>query len=275
MIQTLTLTVQTQSQALQTQQDQQGTILTTLSPLLPLIQALPLHIENAFTKIHELVLTPSPRGIPPGPNNPPESTTVEKLSSPLGNQAPRSSADIQTGTRSEVFHPDPASPAKSPTPHASSSISYAQSNIASSEAGDIPQFSVGAKKRKRSPVLAEAGLESPSRLPLPRMDVQSRSPPGDLHAKRPALFRKLPRDPLSTISLFPKAEFTPDTAQTYGSISASPTRTNLGKFEETAELAPLLTSPIPLTSTTESEFVSPQPSTIYPGERETTDDQLL
>jgi len=49
-IQTLTQTVQTQSQALQTIQDQQNTMLTAIMPLSPLLQAVPLQIENAVTK---------------------------------------------------------------------------------------------------------------------------------------------------------------------------------------------------------------------------------
>ncbi|KAI0358064.1 hypothetical protein OH77DRAFT_1239240 [Trametes cingulata] len=44
---------QTQSQLLQTIQDQQGHLLAALTPLLPLIQAMPLHIENARDRVKD------------------------------------------------------------------------------------------------------------------------------------------------------------------------------------------------------------------------------
>ncbi|KAH9924588.1 hypothetical protein B0H21DRAFT_150907 [Amylocystis lapponica] len=47
---------QTQSQALQTLLDQQGKMLHALAPILPLLQAVPLHIENARNHIKEAVL---------------------------------------------------------------------------------------------------------------------------------------------------------------------------------------------------------------------------
>lgn len=47
--------LQVQSQALQSLQDQQGTIVNTLLPLLPLVQAIPLHIENARSHIKDLL----------------------------------------------------------------------------------------------------------------------------------------------------------------------------------------------------------------------------
>jgi hypothetical protein len=47
--------LQTQSQALQTIQDQQGKIITALLPLLPLLQAVPLHIDAVKDKIGETI----------------------------------------------------------------------------------------------------------------------------------------------------------------------------------------------------------------------------
>ena len=44
---------QTQSQALQTLQDQQGQILAAVLPLLPLLQAVPLHVENARNNVRK------------------------------------------------------------------------------------------------------------------------------------------------------------------------------------------------------------------------------
>lgn len=49
--QTHSQTLQTQSQALQSLQDQHGTVLAALVPLLPLLQAIPLHIESARNSI--------------------------------------------------------------------------------------------------------------------------------------------------------------------------------------------------------------------------------
>lgn len=49
-------TLQSQSQALQAIQDQQGTILSALLPLLPLLQAVPLHIETARSSIKETIV---------------------------------------------------------------------------------------------------------------------------------------------------------------------------------------------------------------------------
>ncbi|KAK0488662.1 hypothetical protein IW261DRAFT_1440863 [Armillaria novae-zelandiae] len=49
-------TLQNQSQALQAIQDQQGTILSALLPLLPLLQAIPLHIETARSSIKETII---------------------------------------------------------------------------------------------------------------------------------------------------------------------------------------------------------------------------
>lgn len=46
---------QTQSQALQTLQDQQGQLLTMLAPILPLIQAIPLHVENTKNNVMDFV----------------------------------------------------------------------------------------------------------------------------------------------------------------------------------------------------------------------------
>ncbi|KAI0704084.1 hypothetical protein C8Q76DRAFT_753602 [Earliella scabrosa] len=46
---------QTQSQALQTIQDQQGQILSALLPVLPLLQSVPLHIENARNHVKDSI----------------------------------------------------------------------------------------------------------------------------------------------------------------------------------------------------------------------------
>ncbi|KAI0946930.1 hypothetical protein AcV7_009514 [Taiwanofungus camphoratus] len=46
---------QTQTQALQTLQDQQGKMLTALTPILPLLQAVPLHIDNARNRVEEVL----------------------------------------------------------------------------------------------------------------------------------------------------------------------------------------------------------------------------
>ena len=48
-------TLQIQSQALHTIQDQQGTIITALMPLLPLLQAIPLHIESARNTLKDTI----------------------------------------------------------------------------------------------------------------------------------------------------------------------------------------------------------------------------
>ncbi|KAI9064006.1 hypothetical protein FKP32DRAFT_1625651, partial [Trametes sanguinea] len=46
----------TQSQALQTIHDQQGQLLLTLGPILPLLQAVPLHIDNARNHLKDSIL---------------------------------------------------------------------------------------------------------------------------------------------------------------------------------------------------------------------------
>ncbi|KAJ7600537.1 hypothetical protein C8J56DRAFT_11285 [Mycena floridula] len=55
-------TLQTQAQALQNLQDQQATIIATLTPLLPLLQAVPLHIDAARSKISDSLqkIAPAP-----------------------------------------------------------------------------------------------------------------------------------------------------------------------------------------------------------------------
>ncbi|KAI0369180.1 hypothetical protein BV20DRAFT_416286 [Pilatotrama ljubarskyi] len=54
-IDSLSMLTQTQSQALQTIQDQQGQLLAALTPILPLIQAVPLHIESARDRVKDAV----------------------------------------------------------------------------------------------------------------------------------------------------------------------------------------------------------------------------
>ncbi|KAI0654063.1 hypothetical protein C8Q70DRAFT_1058780 [Cubamyces menziesii] len=55
-IDSLNVLNQTQLQAMQTIQDQQGQILTTIGPLLPLLQAMPLHVENARNHVKDAVM---------------------------------------------------------------------------------------------------------------------------------------------------------------------------------------------------------------------------
>ncbi|KAG5724414.1 hypothetical protein E4T56_gene15976 [Termitomyces sp. T112] len=52
--------LQLQSQAIQSLQEQHGTILTSLIPLLPLLRAIPLHIESARNKITDILNKPAP-----------------------------------------------------------------------------------------------------------------------------------------------------------------------------------------------------------------------
>ncbi|KAK0199253.1 hypothetical protein DFS33DRAFT_953626 [Desarmillaria ectypa] len=70
-------TLQSQSQALQTIQDQQGTILSALMPLLPLLQAVPLHIETARNSIKETIVQSRRSELPS------EKTSVTRSSSPV------------------------------------------------------------------------------------------------------------------------------------------------------------------------------------------------
>ncbi|GLB43390.1 hypothetical protein LshimejAT787_1302910 [Lyophyllum shimeji] len=53
--QTHSQTLQLQSRAIQSLQDQHATVLATLLPLLPLLQAIPLHIESARTKLADAI----------------------------------------------------------------------------------------------------------------------------------------------------------------------------------------------------------------------------
>jgi hypothetical protein len=52
-------TLQIQTQTLHTIQDQQGTIITALMPLLPLLQAVPLHIESARNGLNDTIVKSS------------------------------------------------------------------------------------------------------------------------------------------------------------------------------------------------------------------------
>ncbi|KAI8985586.1 hypothetical protein BD414DRAFT_537097 [Trametes punicea] len=55
-IDSLTMLSQTQTQALQTIQDQQGRLLAAVTPILPNLQAIPLHVENARNHVKDAVL---------------------------------------------------------------------------------------------------------------------------------------------------------------------------------------------------------------------------
>ncbi|KAI0714202.1 hypothetical protein C8T65DRAFT_155621 [Cerioporus squamosus] len=101
-IDTLNVLNQTQSQALQTIQDQQGQILSALLPVLPLLQSVPLHIENARNQvkdsISELQRRVSAREVLPVP-----SVLVPKTMSQSGTREPsRSSSDPVSAATSPV-----------------------------------------------------------------------------------------------------------------------------------------------------------------------------
>ncbi|OBZ66949.1 hypothetical protein A0H81_13081 [Grifola frondosa] len=82
---------QTQSQALQTLQDQQMQILAALAPILPLVQAIPLHIDNSQHNLKEAI-----RGICTTPNMDPRTTRVENIAN---HPSPAESAVPETPQR--------------------------------------------------------------------------------------------------------------------------------------------------------------------------------
>ncbi|RDB15829.1 hypothetical protein Hypma_003687 [Hypsizygus marmoreus] len=102
--QTHSQTLQLQSQALQSLQDQQGTIVMALMPLLPLLQAIPLHIESAknsitdtFKKSSRSHTTPSSLGY--RVNQHPRKRTSSTLRSDQGSPSPLSNKRPRVGAQ--------------------------------------------------------------------------------------------------------------------------------------------------------------------------------
>lgn len=178
--------LQMQSQTLQTLQDQHVKILTTVVPLLPLLQAVPLHIEKASAQVRELIRGTQPtlaatlrRG---GPDPP----------APMDNQTQISQAPV-------------SSPTLTPPPSLPQPTSSAKRQR-SPEVLNDPLFGSRTLKRRKRTLSVWNESEStalPGQLPTAppaRRFVRRESPPG----RSLALHLPSSREPLRTISLTPR-----------------------------------------------------------------------
>jgi hypothetical protein len=107
-VQNLTQAIQLQAQALQSLQEQQGTIIAAVMPLLPVLQAIPSQLDNAITKAtHTLSRKLSPHDASDLPTKlyPPFSANEAANSSSLSGPAPPSipAAPFDSGT-SEIAY---------------------------------------------------------------------------------------------------------------------------------------------------------------------------
>ncbi|KAG6861278.1 hypothetical protein C0995_002086 [Termitomyces sp. Mi166 len=155
--QTHSQVLQLQSQAIQSLQEQQGTMLTALIPLLPLLQAIPLHIESARNKITDILIKPA---APPITHTEPSDQNCDRSgvdvqrrgskrsSSTLGSDSPPSPANRKKA-RLDITSRARENGLSRPIPVSSVVIEPKQREFGSSLRGSVPPASTSSSRLTR------------------------------------------------------------------------------------------------------------------------------
>jgi hypothetical protein len=186
-------TLQIQSQTLHTIQDQLGTIIAALMPLLPLLQAIPLHIESARNTLNDTIAK--------------SSKTPMHTSTYLRPARSISSARTRRGKRSSsTLHSDGAS---SPSPHPNKRPRVSEAPQISDqpfnhteEASDVRETLPQAGQRPIPPDPPQDPTQTTSSLP-----ISAATAPSSLKRQNSNVMAaniKTPRRPLA--ELFPKTQ---------------------------------------------------------------------